>query len=107
MSILNEFLKGTISVWCEAPEEINQLYDMIPSNFNKKAFDIKEEEQGFVCGRNRGVFISGNVYCYSKRHELKRFNEFEDVPETYFSDLIALDFYFDENLFYEALGVVK
>lgn len=113
MNMLNLFLKGNISVWCESRAEMEQLRDMVPDSFvamaSSHSLESFEEtadlkEAGFVVDNN----IFGNsirILYYSHPGEVESVREFEEVGEYKFTDFVMGDGDFNEADFYAMIGV--
>ena len=77
MNMLNLFLKGNISVWCESRAEMEQLRDMIPDSFSLESFEETADlkEAGFVVDNN--IFGNGiRILYYSNPEGLECVREF-------------------------------
>lgn len=106
MNMLNLFLKGDISVWCESRAEMEQLRDMIPDSFSLESFEETADlkEAGFVVDNN--IFGNGiRILYYSNPEGLECVREFEEVGEYKFTDFVMGDGGFNEADFYAMIGV--
>lgn len=106
MNMLNLFLKGNISVWCESRAEMEQLRDMIPSSFSLESFEETADlkEAGFVVDNN--IFGNGiRILYYSSIEDLEYVRGFEEVGEYKFTEFVMGDGDFNEADFYAMIGV--
>lgn len=106
MNMLNLFLKGNISVWCESRAEMEQLWDMVPDSFSLESFEETADlkEAGFVVDNN--IFGNGiRILYYSHPGEVESVREFEEVGEYKFTEFVMGDGDFNEADFYAMIGV--